>query len=184
MNENEIYSAVADVLTDKPNSIVIPVRWVPEAIPYKRTLWEKISRKPIPALPTTELYRQFDIYPCVVANMYRIIGRAVSLPGELLEGELTETVMPFIPEHLPNIVYIIGAAIQNNHLEPDPELLLFIERNFNNRQIFEALYASVEGLGLQDFMNSIVLAKGTIKIMKPKTSPKDGSELIASRTAA
>jgi hypothetical protein len=182
MNENEIYSGIADVLIDKPYTLVIPVRWQPPVLQVKRSLVDKLLRRPMPVPADPERYRRFEIYPAVVGNQYRIIGRAVTLPDELKAGELTESVMPLIPIHMPNMVYIIASAIQNNHLEPEPELLLFIERNFNSRQIFEALYQSIEGIGLQDFMNSIVLTKRAISIMKPRTSPEDGRELIASHT--
>jgi hypothetical protein len=176
MNEDEIYSGVADILTDKPYTLRIPIRWAPEPKPVKRSLLDRLLRRALPA-EHPETIRTFEIFPCVVANMYRIAGRAVLLPKEILgSSELTESVLPLIPEHLPNMVYIIASAIQNNHLEPAPELLVFIERNFTQVQISNALYASIEGLGLQDFLNSIVLAKGSVSILKPKTSPVDGRE--------
>jgi hypothetical protein len=185
MNENEMYSGIADVLTDKPFTFTVPVKWLPPVPEMKISLWDRLRGIKPPMPPEPETHRTFDIYPCVVANMYRVAGRAAMLPGEILDGvELTESVMPLIPAHMPNMIYIIGAAIQNNHLEPDADLLLFIERNFTQYHIARALYFSIESLGLQAFLNSIVLVKGTVGILQPKTSPKDGSELIASHTAA
>lgn len=179
MQEKEILQGIADTITGKPFTITIPIICKPEQ--PKRTLLERLLRKPLPPEPPKE--RVITISPCVVANMYRVAGRACSLPEEIISGSLTEAVLPLIPVHLPNIVYIVAAGIQNDHLEPDPELITFIERNFEQDQLFECMYEAIEGLKLQSFLNSIVLAKGTVKILQPETSPNDGSELIASHTA-
>ncbi|MNL83089.1 hypothetical protein D3C87_2106450 [compost metagenome] len=48
--------------------------------------------------------------------------------------------------------------------------------------MYKALLAAFDNSGMQAFSNSIVLMKGTATILETKTSPKDGSELIASHT--
>ncbi len=175
MNENQIYSGVADVLTDKPFTMVVPVKWAPEPQPLKRSLIDKLLfRKPL--VPERELYREFTIYPCVVANMYRIAGRAALLPDELTEGGGAKEVLALLSVHMPDLIYIIAAAIQNNHLEPDADLMLFIERNFTQDMILVAFDEAIGDLGLASFLNSIALVKGTTQILKPKASPADGRE--------
>ena len=187
MEEKEVFNGIAGTLTDRPFTFTVPVRWIPDPLPpaKKRPLIDRILRRKVQVDTPVEVEKErtFTIYPSVVANMYRIAGRAALLPKEIMSGILSESVLPLIPVCMPDMIYIIASAIQNNHLEPDQELITFIERNFNQNQIFEALYESIEGIGLQTFLNSIVLARGTVSILKPKTSPEDGSELIASHTA-
>lgn len=183
LQEENILSAVTETLTDKPRyKITIPVTWFPD-LP-KQTIWDKILRRPLPREPEKE--RTFVIYPCKVCNMYRIAGVASRLPNEIKGGTQSEVYLPLINEYIDDVVYVIAAGIQNNHLEPDPELIQFIERNFDGIDLYNCLQPVLENVNMESFFNSIVLIKGTVKILQPKeekTSPRDGSELIASHTA-
>jgi hypothetical protein len=173
MEENQIIKAITSTLTDAPiYEMVIPVRWVPKR---KRSLWEWITRKPI---TSHETHRKFIFYPSVVANQYRIAGESALLTDVLYDD--TRRNLQFIPEHQKHIVYTVAAAIQNNHLEPEQDLIEFIERNFTGHQLREALMASFQTLNMEAFTDTIVLMKGTVRMMK--TSPTDGKELIASHT--
>jgi hypothetical protein len=194
-SENELpdetlaLSNIGPTLTDAPYKLVVPIRWQKarfEPSKEKRTLLDKILKRPVPMveIPQTETHRTFEISPCLLGNMYRIASRAALLPKEIYGGEAVAVLFPLIPIVLPHLVYMVGAAIQNNHLEPDPELLLFIERNFTQSMIHEALVASIEGVDLQVFYNSIASVKGTINIINPEASPSDGSGSIASHTEA
>jgi len=176
MEDKEILKAVANTITDAPlHTMVVPVR-VP--VLHRHTLWDRILRKPSP-IPETQ--RTITFYPSVVANQYRIAGEASLLPDEIYQdGSMN---IPLIKEHLPRIIYMIAAAIQNNHLEPDPELITFLEQNLTGSQMREALVASFQTLNMEAFTDTIILMKGTVKILMPtEVSPKDGSELIASHT--
>lgn len=178
--EAKILKMVAETFTEKPNYKITVDVLVPDPI-KKITFWDRI-RGVKAEEPESE--RTFTFHPCVVGNMYRIAGKAVTLPKEILSNDLSESVIPLIPDHLPTIVYIIASAIQNNHLEPEPDIIRFIERNFNHEQLFVCLHKSIENLGMQSFLSSIVSARGTVKVLNPETSPEDGSELIASHTEA
>lgn len=182
MTDNEIISAAAETIIDKPKfTFTIPITWRPEV---KRTLPDKLLRKPLPE-PETE--RTFTIYPCKVCNMYRIASVAARIPQEIKSGTLSEACLPLIYAHMKDIVYVIASAIQNNPLEPDPELITFINNNFDAIDLHSSLQPALQNLNMEAFFNSIVLIKGTVKILQPKeekTSPKDGSELIASHTAS
>ncbi|MBB6109711.1 hypothetical protein SAMN05421821_105129 [Mucilaginibacter lappiensis] len=182
MQDKEIYQGVVNTFTEKPKyTITIPISWRPEVEPVppvKRSLFERLFRgKPVQIepepIPTEET---FTIYPCKVANMWRVAGAATELPDEIKNGELAEVVLPLINDHLETIVYIVAAGIQNNHEEPSADLIKFIERNFDNQDLHTVLHYVLENVYMQSFLNSIVLAKGTVKILKPKTSPTDGSE--------
>lgn len=172
MEEKDILTAITDTIIDKPkHEITIPVTWHP---PVKRTWLDRVLRRP---LPVKEAERTFVIYPCKVGNMYRIAGRAAQLPAEVKEGTNAEVVLPLIHKHLKDVVYVVAAGIQNNHLEPDPELITFIEMNFDAADLYSCLDPVLESVGMQSFFNTIVLVMGTVKILKPEeTSPIDGSE--------
>ncbi|WP_124558696.1 hypothetical protein [Pedobacter sp. KBW01] len=176
MEEKEILQNIADTLIEKSvYTLKVPIK---EPLPAtKRTLIDKVLRRPI---VQPETVREFKINPCLVGNMYRIAGRAVKLPDEILESSMAASLLPIINEHLSDLVYIVAAGIQNTKREPDPELIEFIEDNFEAEDLYEALLPILENLGMQSFLNSIALAKGTVKILKPNVSPIDGSELIAS----
>lgn len=182
MSNKEIYQNVANTFTEKPKfTITVPISWLPDAPtpePIKQSLFDRLFKGRAIQTPVTppETERTFTIYPCKVANMARIAGASVRLPDEIVTGTLAETVLPLIHEHLPTIVYVVAAGIQNNHEEPSEELIKFIERNFDNDDLYACLDPVLENVRMQSFLNSIVLAKGTEKILKPKTSPNDRSE--------
>ncbi|NII81750.1 MULTISPECIES: hypothetical protein [unclassified Pedobacter] len=178
MEEKDILQNITDTLIEKSvYTLKVPIKH-PMPVP-KRAIIDKILRKPI-VVPET--VREFNITPCIVGNMYRIAGRAVKLPGEILEGSMAGSLLPIINEHLSDLVYIVAAGIQNTKFEPEPDLIEFIEDNFEAEDLYQALLPILENLGMQSFLNSIALAKGTVKILKPNVSPIDGSELIASHT--
>jgi hypothetical protein len=169
--ERKIISAAIDTLTGKVLfTLRVPIRWTP-----KKKWWDFRKKK-------VETERVYQIWPSVVCNQIRIIGKALSLPAEIYEE--TTQMFPIFAEHQRTMLYIVAAAIQNNHLEPDPELILFLERNVEGQDLLDAMMASLQQLNMQAFFDSIVLMNGTVKIVSPKekTSPLDGSELIASHT--
>lgn len=179
MEEKNILSAITDTLTGKPvYKLTVPVKWLPLTPKPKRSFWDWLTRKPLPEQPEVETERTLIFAPCVVANQYRVAGAAAQLPEELFEDQSYN--LRLLSEHQPTIVYIIAAAIQNNHLEPEQELITFIERNLDGLDLVNALVASFQSLNMEAFTNSIVLMRGTVTILKLKTSPDDGSELIAS----
>jgi len=176
MQEQDILKAITDTLIEKQVfTLTVPIK---EPLPEpKRTVLDKVFRRHNQAV---ELERAFTITPCIVGNMYRIAGRAANLPAEIMDGSLAGSMLPIINNHLSDMVYIVAAGIQNTKREPDAELIQFIEDNFEAEDLYKALLPILENLGMQSFLNSIALAKGTVKILKPNASPQDGSELIAS----
>jgi len=175
MEDKQVLKEIANTLTSAPlYSMDVVVKWQ-----SPRSLWDKI-RHP---RHQPESIRTLTFYPAVVANQYRIAGEAALLPDEIYQDDSFN--VGLVVEHLPRIVYMIACAIQNDHLEPDPALLLFLERNLTGSQLRDALVASFQTLNMEAFTDSIILMKGTVKILTPETmSPKDGSGLIASHTEA
>ena len=173
MKDNKVLSDIASTLTGKPRAeVTIPI--APRPVPRWKKYCYRLLRKRIPQ--TSQKHRKFLIYPCKVGNMYRIAGRAALLPEEMRDGTLSAAILPLINLHLKDMVYIIAAGIQNNHQEPEPDLMEFIEENFDAEDLYQTLFPVLENMGMQSFLNSIVLAKGTVNILRPVTSPADGSE--------
>jgi len=185
MQDKEILSGVADAFTDKPKgTITVQIRKpiMPEQPPTpeqpKYTWLDRLlgKPKPNPVLPEPiqpELERTITIHPCVVANSARIAGRLVLLPEEIKQGGMNEIMLPLLAAHQQDITYAVAAGVQNDRHEPQPDLIAFIEDNFDQWQLYEALHYTIEALGLQSFLNSIVLGKG-VTILNP--SPADESE--------
>ncbi|RYF26555.1 MAG: hypothetical protein EOO42_01250 [Flavobacteriales bacterium] len=170
--ENKIISAAIDTLTGKLLfTLKIPVRWKP-----KRKWWQLFKNK------NDETVRVYEIWPCVVANQFRIAGKALTLPAEIFDD--ANLLFPIFEQHQKTMVYIIASAIQNNHLEPDKKLIEFLTNNLPGEDIFNVLQASLQSVNMQSFFDSIVLMNGLVKIVSQsqKSSPLDGSELIASHT--
>lgn len=181
MEERDIYSGVAATLTEKPvYKFSVAVDW---QMPLSRwSVVDWVMKKLGKVRP--EVDRQFEIKPCKVGNFHRVAGRAVLLPDQFFSGDdMDAAIIPLLTEYRNDLTYIIASAIQNNCEEPGRLLVKFIQKNFDNIDIYHGLKASLDGLEMQSFLNSIVLVKGTETILKPRTSPKDGSELIASHTA-
>jgi hypothetical protein len=175
MEDKQIISAVVDTLTGKVlYEFTIKVRRVVPVEQPKRSLWDKIMRKPvlIPSEPETE--RTFQIWPAVAVNQYRIAGAAVKLPVDLFEDPTK--MLAYVPEHLPTMIYIIAAAIQNDYCEPEKEQITFLEKNMDNLDIAQALAASLQGANMQAFTTSILLMQGEAMILTNEGSPIDGSE--------
>jgi hypothetical protein len=169
MEESEILRAVVDTLTGKRIfKITIPIKWNP-----KPSLNQRIQN--LLKGTQTETHRTFDIWPCIVSNQYRIAGNAALLIDGLFERHSDN--IQFICDNQPIVVYVVAAAIQNNHLEPDPALIEFIEKNFDGEDLYITLKAAFSNMGMQSFSNSIDLLKGTVKILQPEeASPSDGRE--------
>jgi hypothetical protein len=180
MEDKFILKSITDTLTGKKvHEFTVPIR-VPGTATYIRSFWDKVLfRKGDLVKPETS--RTFEIWPCVVKNMYRVAGNSALL-ADNLHDDHSENIK-LVNDNMPIIAYIVASAIQNNKFEPAPELVEFLEDNMDAEDMYKALQAAFDNAGMQSFSNSIVLMKGTETILKIKTSPNDGSELIASHIA-
>lgn len=173
MTDNQIITAAVDALTGK----TIYEFDVVNINPSKRTLLDKLLRKPL--APQS---RRFVIKPTVVGVQERIAASALSLPTDLFEDQ--SKMLAYVPEHLPTMIYIIACAIENREEEPDSELLHYLKWNLDNLDVLQILAASLQQANMQSFLISITLMNGLAKILQVSVNPLDGSELIASHTAA
>lgn len=182
MEDKFILKSITDTLTGKKvHQFTVPIRVPEPVVPVRYTIWDRLlcRQRPIEVQPETS--RTFEIWPCIVRNMYRVAGNAALLVDSLHDDHSEN--IKLVNENMPIVAYIVASAIQNNKFEPAPELVEFLEDNMDADDMYKALQAAFDNAGMQSFSNSIVLMKGTETILKTKTSPNDGSELIASHTA-
>jgi len=170
MQEELLLSAMAQTLVEKPK-----YTFTIQIAKPKRSFWQWLLRKPV------ELSRDFMITPCKVENMARVAGSAVLFPKDISEGTHAEVTIPLMLEHKDRMVYLVAAAIQNDDKEPSASLIRFLSSNCDSIDLMEAVSQSLDGLELTAFLNTIVLAKGSVNFLKP-ASPIEGRELIASHT--
>lgn len=183
MTDNQIISAAVDALTGKTIYEFDVENRSYKFIPTpKQTTWQRLLRKPIVEPIQMEKSRHFVIKPTVVGVQERIAASALSLPTDLFEDQ--SKMLAYVPEHLPTMIYIIACAIENREEEPDSELLHYLKWNLDNPDVLQILAASLQSANMQSFLISITLMNGLAKILQVSVNPLDGSELIASHTAA
>jgi len=170
-DQQNISEAVESLIGKKPFKLIIPII-SPDPLP-KRSLLDKILRKP---LREVENQREIVITSCVVGNMFRIANRALLLPTEIYGEATFDTIIPIIKDHIADVTYIVACSIQNNEHEPDENLIRFINNNFIVDNLYDCFFQALDHMGMQSFLNSIVLARGTVQILNPSASPLDGRE--------
>lgn len=177
MQENKVLSGVVDTLLEKEISRIS----VPHMAIARRSIIDKLLFR---RRKTIEVVKEFIIRPIKVCNWSRVAGVAVLLPNELIDGTFAEGVLPLMADELvkDRMVYLVASAIQNDLHEPSPDLIAFINDHFDAKTMSDAVTASLDAMGMPDFLNTITLAKGSINFLKAEESPIDGSELIASHT--
>ncbi|WP_316743865.1 hypothetical protein [Pedobacter antarcticus] len=178
MQNNKIIQGAVGAMIEKARYILtVRIENPAPTKPVKRTFLDRILQRPVDS-PEIETERKLVFKPCKMANMYRIASAALDLPDGILKGDLTSAILPLLkePGHIEKIAYVIAAGVQNNHLEPEQELIQFILNNLDEQEMFDCLYQTLGNLGMQSFLNSIVLVRGTVNILEPKTSPADGRE--------
>lgn len=175
MQDNQIIQKSVSILNDDLiHEFDVVIREPVMPIVSRRTFWDKLTKKTIPDISQPETVRHFEIYEGSVATVLRISGKAGTLPVDLFEEE--EKMLAYAPEHLPTMIYIIAAAVQNTAKEPDPELIKFFTENLTNKAVARLMAAALLSTNMPDFLTSIVSVQWMASILKPKASPLDGSE--------
>lgn len=154
MTDKQIQALEGEVLTDKPiKQFTVEV--------LNRNWKDKLFRRP--------KYRTFTLHRCRVCNMYRASTIANKLPeliGDVTtQEELNGLAFPLIKEHKDDLVYLVACLIQNNDKEPKKSLIRFINENFTAHILFDCIIETLPQLGLQSFLHSILLVKGTSAII-------------------
>lgn len=163
MDEKEVSSKAAEVITDKPLTVTVPLKnlkW------YDPILIKLKLKKPI---------HNFVIKPLLVGNRYRIAARVVLIPDDILQNGIVKALMN--PAYANDCVYAVAVGIQNNEFEPSESLLNLVRYQFNDTDLFNVLDVIFATIPVQDFMNSTILLKGADvlnamgKVAKNATSP-------------
>ncbi|WP_316778423.1 hypothetical protein [Pedobacter antarcticus] len=107
--------------------------------------------------------RVFKIYPILVGNRKRISTRAsFVLPENLFtDGTLDiSKAWKVIHERTDDFIYIVALCIQNNKKEPSRHLIDFLTW-IDDHQFYNILDQSLSLAGIESFMRSIILIKGS-----------------------
>lgn len=159
---------VGEVFTEKPKTVTIelrPLNWI-ECVLMKIGLMKR--------------QRVFKIYPILVGNRKRISTNAsFVLPENLfIDGELDlEKAWQVVNERTADFVYIVATCIQNNRKEPSKHLIDFLMW-IDDQQFYNILDHSLSLAGIESFMKSIILIKGSNvlnvkeKVAKPAMIPE------------
>lgn len=137
----------AETITDQPLK-----EWT---VPVANYTWiDKLLRRP--------KERHFVLKRCSVRNMLRVAGIAAKLP--IIEDKtkkLQQVAFPLMKDHIHDIVYLIACGIQNDANEPKKSLIDFIYDNFDDEDLFDCTAILLSNVGLQSFIQTILLVTGT-----------------------
>lgn len=142
---------VGEVYTEKSKTVTIELR----PLNWTESLLMKIG--------LMKRQRVFEIYPILVGNRKRISTNAsFVLPENLfIDGELDlEKAWKVINERSDDLVYIVATCIQNNRKEPSKHLIKFLTW-IDDQQFYNILDKSLSLAGIESFMRSIILIKGS-----------------------
>lgn len=142
---------VGDVYTEKSTSVTINIR----PLNWKESLLMKIG--------LMKRQRVFKIYPILVGNRKRISANAsFVLPENLFnEGKLDiGKAWDVIHARTDDFIYIVATCIQNNRMEPSDHLIDFLTW-IDDQEFYKILDKSLSLAGIESFMKSIILTKGS-----------------------
>lgn len=169
MTEQEIIDKVtALTIGKKIRDVVVPIREFP--------VWKRWANALLPRRYRFKPYKIFEVYESVSGNAFRIANVAMGLPEEILGNTMYEISLPLIHKHHKDIVYVVATGITNSKAEPPSSLIDLLAWNLPYDELYEILNAILDGAGMQAFINSTILIKGTDSILKPRIDPIDGSE--------
>lgn len=168
MKDTTIEALEGEAITDKPikefTVQVLNESW------YRRLPFIKKEKE-----------RTFTIHKCRVCNMYRAATMANKLPeinGEVnTQEELNYLAFPLIEKHKDDLVYLVACLIQNNDKEPKKSLIKFINTNFTSETLLECIIETLPQIGLQSFILSTLLIKGTSAILATETDASNAVRL-------
>jgi len=109
----------------------------------------------------------------MVSNMARLAKAALLLPDAVFGAMLKDMTLPYISENIEHLIYIVAAGIQNNHNEPTAELIDFVKTNFNHEQLLHGFNYTMDQMGMQSFINCLVIARGAEVIAGASKPLKD-----------
>ena len=114
--------------------------------------------------------RVFEIYPILVGNRKRISANACFvLPENLFTDGVLDISKAWevINKRTDDFVYIVATCIQNNKKEPSKHLIDFLMW-IDDQQFFKILDQSLSLAGIESFMKSIILIKGSNVLNVPE----------------
>jgi len=132
--------------------VIIPLTWKPFLL---RVFKPKMRSK------------VFIIKPAKIATARLVSMEASVLPNSLTGNTPTQLALESLALHQSRLAYIVSTSIQNNGKQPSKSLVKLIERNLDASMLASALSVSVRQLQLTEFINALILIKGTASILHP-----------------
>jgi len=151
--------------------MTVPVIWRPAP---KTSFMDRFKKtEPVREFETS---REFVFETTVVGKVSQIVSKIIDLPNELYGDTPAELAINVVDKNYKDMVYIIAASSLNSVEEPSKELLKFIEMNFTFDMLKQGAQIAITQLGLDMFLNCLMILKGTSNVLNPKTLNLDESK--------
>lgn len=125
------------------------------------------KRKTITLGVDIEIY-EFEFEPSVVNTMYKVAEIAATLPTQIYGASDEAAVLRAISKETDKVLKMIALSIHNYHTPVPKELINYLKDNLNTITMLEAFNYTLQALGMENFLQCLILAGGNIKISQPE----------------
>lgn len=125
------------------------------------------------------LSKVFLIKPAKIATARLVSNEASVLPNSLIGNTPTQLALESLAIHQGRLANIIGLSIQNNGKAPSSSLLRLLEMNLDGEMLASIIPVSVRQLQLPEYINALILIKGTASILHPSMGEDETESLPA-----
>jgi hypothetical protein len=166
MQDNQILSAVADTVLEKATRIEVEIvnpRW-----------WESIGIR----LKMIKPVRSFSIKPATLGTMVRISQLLLDIdisPYQAGNNVLISS-LPVLKNDGEKVVQAFAAAISNNRAGPSKSLIAFLRNNVTASDLMKIQKVVLTHLNVVPFMNTIILMRGGMSLLKPGEKIASGEQ--------
>ena len=112
-------------------------------------------------------HHKFILSRLLVGNLQRVAKQAALLPNEMFGKQGYKPVLNLCDDHLDKLIYMVAVGIQNNRKEPGKKLLRVIREEFSIDDLNQSMHLLVVQMGINSFINCIVLIKGASVLQSP-----------------
>jgi hypothetical protein len=144
--------------------VTIPLTWKPM---YLKLFRPKLKSK------------VFTIKPAKIATARLVSNEASVLPNSLIGNTPAQLALESLGIHQSRLATIIALSIQNNGKKPEASLLRLIEMNLSGDMLASTIPVSIRQLQLPEFINALILIKGTASILHPSMADEDSQNIEA-----
>lgn len=165
MDKNQILGAVADTLLEEPTRIEVDIinpRW-----------WEKIGIK----LGFIRPKKIFLVKPAALGTMIRISKLLLNVDTSIYNtGTVLSSNYEMLVKHGDDIIEAFAVAISNSKYGPPNSLISFLKDNMVSEDLPKISKVVVSQLNVSPFMNTIILMRGRMSLLKPEEKIASGEQ--------